>query len=142
MTGPEPSYQDTTYGYSVFEHPEPFQCTITDNPNNGILPKFKSAFQSFLFETVQDRLRDVGRAVSEPRQRHSAPHRHVRLLPRQKPRGDLKMIDVLFISGQRGSGLVGAVYRAWSGHRHITVLRHLHQRPWLLLWLHVCSYCF
>ena len=45
--GPEPSYQFVNSGFQLYEHETPFQCELTDNPNGGLLPSFKLAYETW-----------------------------------------------------------------------------------------------
>merc|ERR1719272_218412 len=45
--GPEPSYEFVNSGFQLFEHETPFQCELTDNPNGGLLPSFKLAYETW-----------------------------------------------------------------------------------------------
>lgn len=45
--GPEPSYQFINSGFQLYEHETPFQCELTDNPNGGLLPSFKLAYETW-----------------------------------------------------------------------------------------------
>eukprot|EP00043_Microstomoeca_roanoka_P006598 m.64154 g.64154 ORF g.64154 m.64154 type:complete len:468 (-) comp13480_c0_seq1:107-1510(-) len=47
VSTPEPSYVTINYGYHVYHHRHPFQCQVTENPNNGLLPELHIAYETW-----------------------------------------------------------------------------------------------
>eukprot|EP00045_Choanoeca_perplexa_P006698 m.57698 g.57698 ORF g.57698 m.57698 type:complete len:466 (-) comp13742_c0_seq1:130-1527(-) len=47
VSSPEPSYVKANYNYNVYQSSQPFQCEITDNPGQGILPQLEVAYETW-----------------------------------------------------------------------------------------------